>query len=58
MKTFNHHFFMDMGVMFGRSIRHILRSRAPLLIMPLALLLLFILIMLVALIGIFTHPKP
>jgi ABC-2 type transport system permease protein len=45
METTNKHFFSDMSVMLGRSVRHILRSVDTIItttIMPIALLLLFV----------------
>ncbi|MGO4291751.1 ABC transporter permease [Chitinophaga sp. RAB17] len=45
METIKHYFFRDMGVMLGRSMRHILRSMDTIItvtIMPIAMLLLFV----------------
>jgi ABC-2 type transport system permease protein len=45
METIKNHFFMDMGVMLGRSMRHILRSMDTIItvtIMPIAMMLLFV----------------
>ncbi|MGG1516426.1 ABC transporter permease [Paenibacillus oryzisoli] len=45
METVQHHFFTDMGVMVGRSLRHISRSMDTIVtvtIMPIAMLLLFV----------------
>ena len=45
METMKKHFFSDMGVMLGRSMRHILRSMDTIItvtIMPIALMLLFV----------------
>ncbi|HLO31088.1 MAG TPA: ABC transporter permease [Anaerolineales bacterium] len=45
METINKYFFSDMGVMLGRSMRHILRSMDTIItttIMPIALMLLFV----------------
>jgi ABC-2 type transport system permease protein len=45
METIKKHFFSDMGVMLGRSMRHILRSMDTIItttIMPIALMLLFV----------------
>jgi ABC-2 type transport system permease protein len=45
METINNYFFRDMGVMLGRSMRHILRSMDTIItvtIMPIAMLLLFV----------------
>ena len=40
METVKKHFFSDMGVMLGRSMRHIFRSMDT--ITPIAMLLLFV----------------
>lgn len=45
METMNKHFFSDMSVMLGRSVRHILRSMDTIItttLMPIALMLLFV----------------
>ena len=45
METINRHFFSDMGVMLGRSMRHIFRSMDTIItvtIMPIAFMLLFV----------------
>lgn len=45
METINSYFFRDMGVMFGRSMRHIFRSMDTIItvtIMPIAMMLLFV----------------
>src|SRR5215213_6155554 len=45
METINKRFFSDMGVMLGRSMRHILRSMDTIItvtIMPIAFMLLFV----------------
>ena len=45
METINQHFFSDMGVMLGRSMRHIFRSMDTIItvtIMPIAFMLLFV----------------
>jgi ABC-2 type transport system permease protein len=45
MATMNNHFFSDMGVMLGRSMRHIFRSMDTIItvtIMPIAFMLLFV----------------
>ena len=45
METLNNHFFSDMGVMLGRSMRHIFRSMDTIMtvtITPIAMLLLFV----------------
>jgi ABC-2 type transport system permease protein len=45
METINTHFFSDMGVMLGRSMRHILRSMDTIItvtIMPIAFMLMFV----------------
>ena len=45
METINRHFFSDMGVMLGRSMRHILRSMDTIItvtIMPIMFMLLFV----------------
>jgi ABC-2 type transport system permease protein len=45
METMNKHFFSDMGVMLGRSMRHIFRSMDTIItvtIMPIAFMLLFV----------------
>src|SRR5919112_3182244 len=45
METIKRHFFSDMGVMLGRSMRHIFRSMDTIItvtIMPIAFLLLFV----------------
>ena len=45
METINKHFFSDMGVMLGRSMRHIFRSMDTIItvtIMPIAMMLLFV----------------
>jgi len=45
METIKNHFFMDMGVMLGRSMRHIFRSLDTIItvtIMPIAMMLLFV----------------
>lgn len=45
MDTAKRHFFSDMGVMFGRSMRHILRSMDTIItitVMPIAFMLLFV----------------
>jgi len=45
METINRHFFSDMGVMLGRSMRHIFRSMDTIItvtIMPIAMMLLFV----------------
>ena len=45
METINYNFFSDMGVMLGRSIRHILRSMDTIItvtIMPIAMMMLFV----------------
>lgn len=45
MQTISHHFFPDMGVMLGRSLRHVSRSLDTIItvtIMPIAMMLLFV----------------
>ena len=45
METTKNYFFMDMGVMLGRSMRHIFRSMDTIItvtFMPIALMLLFV----------------
>src|SRR5512146_592294 len=45
METINKHYFSDMGIMLGRSMRHILRSMDTIItvtIMPIAFMLLFV----------------
>ena len=45
MEAIKHHFFMDMGVMLGRSMRHVFRSMDTIItvtIMPIAMMLLFV----------------
>lgn len=45
METIKNYFFMDMGVMLGRSMRHVLRSMDTIItvtIMPIAMMLLFV----------------
>ncbi|HCR89299.1 MAG TPA: ABC transporter permease, partial [Prolixibacteraceae bacterium] len=48
METIKNYYFMDMGVMFGRSMRHIFRSVDTIMtvtISPVAIMLLFVFVL-------------
>jgi ABC-2 type transport system permease protein len=60
MEKIENYFFRDMGVLFGRSIRHILhRSNTMIIIVPLVCMLLFVYLFSAAILilDIITHKK-